>query len=546
MNKTVIKQLVDSINKNVFTQGSVLPELNGYISKITVLKRRIFIDLNDGTTIDPVKVVIERNSNTYDTEIDASNYINIPQLKIGQSIKFDGGVLQCTPHRKQPWEIKLKNLSKIKLPSAFSPITEVTPTTSSPSSSFSSSSSSISHSNSTNDKLQKNQSWYIDNTRNDYLNKYKRPFMSNILRFRSKLINNINLALNDLNFINVNAPIITNNDTEGNNETFKLVYNQHNNKKTNSNKSEINSINNNINLTVSTQLHLEILSQSLSNVYSLSPCFRAEKSDTSRHLSEFYMLELESTQYTTLDELIHLSQYLIIDIVKRFLPNLSSNNQISTFNIEKNPFLLNDYSEYPKDALSHNLVLDRWNKLIDPNNWYQIDYVDVIKQLNLNKSLFKIAPPTMDNFQMVNIASEHEKWIADKLFDGFVFIKNYPRLLKPFYMKWNNPLFQNNDYSAKNSKNTNLDDTVSCFDLIFPQIGEIIGGSVRESNIELIKKNNFASNDLLWYLELRNFGYRPTGGFGLGLERLLVYLLGLSNVKDTIPFYRSLKNKISF
>lgn len=489
MNNIVFKQLISNINTNTYKQGSKLPVLNGYITKVYAMKSRIFLDLSDGTTLDPIKIVIGRN-----LESQSNESFDVKKLKLGQSIQLTNAMLEFTPERKQPWEIRLGSLNNISHTSLSSNPYGII--------------------------LQQRQSWNVDTTRNDYLLKYKRPYMSNILRFRSKLIKNIESTLDDLYFISVNPPLITTNDTEGNNETFKLVCNNQ------QNQTE-NSINKNINLTVSTQLHLEILSQSLSNVYSLSPCFRAERSDTSRHLSEFYMLELESTQYKDLSSLIKLSQSLIINTVKKFL--VSKDTEFGN----TNPHLLRTQNDYPMDALPGGLVIDRWEKLVDPKNWYEIDYVDAIKQLNSVKHLFNILPPTMDNWQDVNIASEHEKWISEKLFNGFVFIKNYPRNLKPFYMKWNDP-----------QQITDVTDTVACFDLIFPQIGEIIGGSVRESDIDLIRKNKFASEGLDWYLDLREFGYRPTGGFGLGLERLLAYLLGLNNVKDTIPFYRTLKNKI--
>lgn len=425
----------------------------------------------DGSISTPLKIIIP--SNQYNNN-----------LFIGQSLSLHNWNCKLTPTRNHPFEL-VQNLNQSHLQIS----NDTTP-------------------------FQPNEfNINLSKLRNSSLTKFKNNYMNSIIRFRSSLQLAIFTTLNNnYNFIKVDPPIITTNDTEGNNETFKLY-----------SDNEIFPLNKTpLNLTVSTQLHLEILSQSLSNVFSLSPCFRAERSDTGRHLTEFFMLELETTQFNTLDSLTAMTQDFIISIVRQLLDN---QKQLLDWN----------HLPLPIDTMSTQDIIQRWNRIIDSNNWHEIEYIDAIKQLNLNKSQFKTCPPTLETITTQNITTEHEKWISSTLFNnGFVFIKNYPKSLKPFYMKSN----------ANNTTTTTTTiPTVQCFDLIFPELGEIIGGSMREDNLSILKPS--LPNDLNWYGELRESGYRTSGGFGLGLERFIAYLLGLKNIKDTLPFYRSAKSKVT-
>lgn len=464
----IIKQLYNDIHSNILKNGDKISNINGYITNIKRFKKLTFIDLMDGTTSTPLKIVIK--SNDYN-------------LNIGQSLSLNNWICKKTPNRKQSFElIRDEHISSIL---------------------------NINNTQKNSIIQQPNElDINLSTLRNLPLQKFKNNYMANLLRFRSAMeLTIFNVLQNDLNFIKVDPPIITTNDTEGNNETFKLI----------SSNNKIFPLNqpNSLNLTVSTQLHLEILAQSLSNVYSYSPCFRAERSDTGRHLTEFYMLELETTEFNTLPKLIALTHKFIINTVGRLLQNQN--------------FLL-DWNQHPLpiDIMSIDNIVERWNNIINLKNWHEIEYIDVIKQLNLHKDKFKSIPPNLQNLNKINITTEHEKWVSSNLFNnGFVFIKNYPRTLKPFYMKLNND---------------NLN-TVQCFDLIFPELGEIIGGSMREDNYSNL--NSLLPQDLIWYGKLRDSTYRTSGGFGLGIERFIAYLMGVKNIKDTIPFYRSAKSKIT-
>lgn len=472
---TLIKQLYKDLNANTLKDGATIKSVNGYISNIHRLKNLTFIDLADGTTAKPLKCVVPASQSN--------------KLAIGQPLALHNYSCKLTPTRNHPFELTASNNNHPAIQRGF---------------------------NDTSPQQPNEAHISIAKLRNNPLHKFKNNYMSSIIRFRSTLQSHIfnTLASPDFNFIKVDPPIITTNDTEGNNETFKLYHSQDNAIFPQNNKAPLN-------LTVSTQLHLEILSQSLSNVFSLSPCFRAERSDTGRHLTEFFMLELESTQFNELQSLIAMTQSFIVSTV--------------SYLINERQLLL-DWNQYPLpiDTMPTEQVLQRWQRLVQPENWHQIEYIDVIKQLNAHKAQFKTQPPSLDpaSLQSQNITTEHEKWVASQLFNnGFVFIKNYPKSLKPFYMK------SNKIESANNIP------TVQCFDLIFPELGEIIGGSIREDDLSILKPS--LPNDLVWYGDLRKAGYRTSGGFGLGLERFIAYLLGLKNIKDTLPFYRSAKSKVT-
>ena len=492
----IIKQLFHDVQNGIIKDGQRIDKLNGYISRINKMKNVAFIDLMDGTTSFPVKLVLSSANNN-------NNNNNIQNITLGDAIQLNNWNVVLTPNRNQLFELQMNS---------------------------SSNSSTLNVSNPIKTSLQYNEKNINLSTLRNYspLIKFKNNYMASLQRFRSHLeLTIFNILSNKFNFIKTDPPIITTNDTEGNNETFKLST-------TNSAIFPFNQPNS-LNLTVSAQLHLEVLAQSLSNVYSLVPCFRAERSDTGRHLTEFWMLELETTEYNTLNDLISLTRNFILstltDLLKHNKTLLDWDGSIDLNNNNKNNNKsTRNYLPLPMDTMTTDQILNRWERIANPKNWHEIDYTDVIKELGKNSNSFTNKPPTIETINKNSINSEHEKWISSTLFsNGFVFIKNYPKSLKPFYMKNNNV------------HNENLQ-TVQCFDLIFPEIGEIIGGSIREDNFEMLLPN--LSKDLDWYGQLRCSGYRTTGGFGLGLERFIAYLLGVKSIKDTIPFYRSAKSKV--
>jgi asparaginyl-tRNA synthetase len=280
-------------------------------------------------------------------------------------------------------------------------------------------------------------------------------------------------------------------------------------------------------LTVSTQLHLEALAQAVGNVWTLSPVFRAEKSDTSRHLSEFYMLEAEMSFVDDLGPVMNLAEDMLRSI---------STNLIDTPTVQD---LLFRSRHSGSDLAPADEVRGRWEGLMQ-KDWPRMTYTDAVALLQQKADLF-VHKPTWG----AGLQSEHEKYLAEYVGGGEkpVFITHYPRDIKAFYML---PT-QQADPAAPGA-------TVDCFDLLVPEFCEIAGGSMREYRLdpllEVMKRQGIlkppakgaaadgTSNGLDWYVDLRRWGCPPHGGFGLGFDRLLSYLAGVQTVRDMVSFPR--------
>lgn len=321
-----------------------------------------------------------------------------------------------------------------------------------------------------------------------------------ISRIRSAIFYSIHNFLYINNYHWVSSPIITSLNAEGAGDMFSVKYakNLENNKITYK-----DFFGKEVFLTVSGQLSIEAYACALSKVYTFGPIFRAENSNTTRHLSEFWMLEVELA-FADLDNIIEVVEKMLKYIINFILKN--NKNDLLFF--EKN---LND-----------NIVNKL--KIFLESNIYQINYQDAIEILKDNKIINR-------NYMSLDVELnlDHEKFLVDKYFKKPIIIKNYPKDFKPFYMRIN-----------KDKK------TVSAFDILFPNVGEIIGGSQREERIlyldKRIKELNLNFNDYSWYRDLRFYGTVPHSGFGLGLERLIMYITGIKNIKDVIPFPRTPKN----
>ena len=315
----------------------------------------------------------------------------------------------------------------------------------------------------------------------------KTQYFLNIFRLRHFISKYINDFFFNKGFYNIPSPILTENDSEGAGETFFVTTNTNN-----------FFLENQAKLTVSGQLHLESLSQGLGKVYSFNPCFRAEKSHTNSHLAEFWMVEAEMIS-SNLFELTNLTEALI----KKVIENLLTKNTDELQYFEK-------YNE--------NEIIDNLNEIIS-KKFKKMTYSEVINFLKEKK------PNNAENDLIWGdkLNKEHEKYISE-YFNCPIFITNYPKKIKAFYMKDNEDEI-----------------TVENFDLIVPRIGELAGGSLREDNYQLLneKIKNFSNQKKIeWYLNLRKFGYLPTGGFGLGFERLIMWISGAKNIRDVIPFPR--------
>lgn len=288
-------------------------------------------------------------------------------------------------------------------------------------------------------------------------------------------------------------------------------------------------------LTVSSQLHLEALAQAVGNVWTLSPTFRAEKSDTARHLSEFYMLEAEMAFVNEADQ--------VMDIVESMIRYIASNLQKSSIGEEL--LKAHDFGDEGSDAERnanpqqvHTTVLGgRWKSLVT-ESWPRITYHQacaILKEAHFqNNSHFSEMPSAE-----TGLSTEHERFLADVVGKGGpVFVTDYPAAMKPFYMA----------RSKGSSQHLGSVPTVACFDLLMPDVCEVVGGSMREHRLENLletmrdkgvghsQENDAGSLD--WYVDLRRYGSLPHGGFGLGFDRLLGFLAGVSNVRDMVTFPR--------
>lgn len=280
-------------------------------------------------------------------------------------------------------------------------------------------------------------------------------------------------------------------------------------------------------LTVSSQLHLEALAQSVNKVWALSPTFRAEKSDTARHLSEFYMLEAELAFVDDLKE--------VMNVVEDMLRAIATELQNSAVGRELLEARARD-QEQVSVSVSNDALAQRWQGLI-AGPWPRITYDDAVRRLKTavadGKAAFEFPPGHEDGLQ-----TEHERYLAESVGRGGpVFVTDYPRNIKPFYMA------PSTDPIAA---------TVACFDLLVPELCELVGGSMREHRLpELVQSMEehgirqttdtdvkASGGSLDWYVDLRRYGSVPHGGFGLGFDRLLCYLSGVSNIRDVVSFPR--------
>lgn len=288
--------------------------------------------------------------------------------------------------------------------------------------------------------------------------------------------------------MHVHTPILTSNDCEGAGETFGVTVEG---KKGRSNDSNSHFFGRPTYLTVSSQLHLEALVTARARVYTLAPCFRAERSQTSRHLAEFWMLEAEWAFTKSINE--------ICDVVE----------------------------DMTKEACRYTQDLEGGSVSCLPTErpWIRMTYKDAIKALEDQSSLSQSSSKfTFTPQHGKPLQSEHEKWLA-RAVGGPVFVTDYPASLKPFYMRLNDD-----------------GQTVACFDLLVPEIGELAGGSLREERADLLdeamREHRLQMEDYEWYRDIRQFGGAPHGGFGLGFERLVSYITGIENVRECIPMPR--------
>ncbi|MBE9481536.1 MAG: asparagine--tRNA ligase [Bacteroidetes bacterium] len=344
-----------------------------------------------------------------------------------------------------------------------------------------------------------------------------------ITRVRHAMIFAIHKFFNDRGFYNIHTPIITGSDAEGAGEMFRVsILDAKNPPLTEDGKVDFKKdfFGKETNLTVSGQLEAELAALALTQVYTFGPTFRAENSNTSRHLSEFWMIEPE-VAFADINDDMDLAEDMLKYLVKYALDNCA----------EDLAFLSKRLIEEEKNKKQEERSMELIEKLkfVLENDFERITYTEAINILiNSKPNKKKKFQFPIDNWG-IDLQSEHERYLVEKHYKKPVMITDYPKEIKAFYMK------QNDDGK-----------TVRALDVLFPQIGEVIGGSQREEEYDKlykrIKELNIPEKTLWWYLETRQFGTVPHSGFGLGFERLMLFITGMGNIRDVIPFPRFPQN----
>jgi asparaginyl-tRNA synthetase len=354
--------------------------------------------------------------------------------------------------------------------------------------------------------------------------RFRTNTFGSIFRIRHSLAFAIHQFFHDKGFVYLHSPIITASDAEGAGETFHVTAFDLENPA----KNEDGTINykedffgRSTNLTVSGQLEGELAALALGDVYTFGPTFRAENSNTARHLAEFWMIEPEMA-FSDLEDNMNIAEEFIKYIIKYALDH---NRDDLDFLAAR---LVEEEKQKPQNERSEMGLIEKLEFVVN-NQFERLTYteaIEILKESTPNKK--KKFQYVVDKWG-VDLQSEHERYLVEKHFKKPVILTDYPKEIKSFYMR------QNDDGK-----------TVAAMDILAPGIGEIVGGSQREERLEVLesrmKEMNIPVDELYWYLDTRKFGSVPHAGFGLGFERLILFVTGMTNIRDVIPFPRFPKN----
>lgn len=439
--------------------------LGGWARSIRDSKAFGFIDLNDGSCFKGVQVVFEREK--------IANYDEIAKQNVGASLVVTGTVV-LTPENKQPFEIKADEIA-----------VEGTSTADYP--------------------LQKKRHTV------EYLREqaYLRPrtnLFSAVFRVRSEVAYAIHSFFHDRDFVYVHTPLITASDCEGAGEMFRVTtLDLTDVPKTEDGKVDYTKdfFGKSANLTVSGQLEAETYALAYGKVYTFGPTFRAENSNTARHAAEFWMIEPEIA-FADLNDDMQLAWDMIKYIIHHVLKNCKQELEFFNSFVDKT-------------------LLERLNALAD-SDYCKVTYTEAIELLQKSGAEFKYPVSWGCDLQ-----TEHERYLTEQVFGKPVFVIDYPKEIKSFYMRLND--------DGK---------TVAAMDLLVPGVGEIIGGSQREEREDVLLARmaecGLKEEDYWWYVNLRRYGGTKHAGYGLGFERIIMYLTGVANIRDVIPYPRTVGN----
>lgn len=347
---------------------------------------------------------------------------------------------------------------------------------------------------------------------------------SAIMRVRSKLAFAVHQYFNEQGFFYMHTPIITGSDAEGAGEMFRVSTldpkNPPLNEEGNIDYKE-DFFGKETNLTVSGQLEGETYAMGLGKIYTFGPTFRAENSNTSRHLAEFWMIEPEMAFYD-LEDNMELAEDFIKYTIRYILEHCKEDLEFLQNR------LLDEEKTKPQNERSPMPLIEKLRFVVD-NEFKRVSYteaIDVLRNSKANKK--KRFQYPVDEWG-IDLQSEHERYLVEKHFNAPVILYNYPANIKAFYMRLNDD-----------------EKTVRAMDVLFPGIGEIVGGSQREERLDVLKKKmevlGIDEEELYWYLDLRRFGSAVHSGFGLGFERLVLFATGMGNIRDVIPYPRTPQN----
>jgi asparaginyl-tRNA synthetase len=467
----------------VLTNGKIGDEVNvkGWVK---AFRSNRFIQINDGSTINSVQAVI-----------DFENFSEtlIKRITVASAISVTGTLVE-SQGKGQKVEI---NVATIEILGDANP-DEVSKTVLQP------------------------KKHSLEFLREQAHLRFRTNLFGAVFRIRHAVSFAIHKFFNDKGYYHIATPIITGSDAEGAGEMFRVTTLDPLNTPLTENGDvdwTQDFFGKETNLTVSGQLEAELAAMALGKVYTFGPTFRAENSNTSRHLAEFWMVEPE-VAFNDLNDNMDLAEEFLSYVCQYVMVNYKDDLQFL------NDRELKENAQKPAAERNELSLLERLKFVIE-NKFERITYtkaIDILKNSKpYKKKKFKYPVEWGED-----LASEHERFLVEKEFKKPVIITDYPASFKAFYMR------QNDDGK-----------TVAAMDILFPGIGEIIGGSQREERLEVLKKKikdfNIPEEELWWYLDTRKFGTAPHAGFGLGFERMVMFATGMSNIRDVIPFPRTPK-----
>ena len=434
----------------------------GWVKTIRNSKALGFIELNDGTTFRNLQVVFEESR--------ISNFDQISRQNVGAALIVRGNLV-LTPNARQPFEVHAEEIAVEGFSSPEYPL-----------------------------QKKKHSLEYLRTIQ--HLRPRTNTF-SAVFRVRSAAAYAIHKFFNDRGFVYAHTPIITASDCEGAGEMFHVTsLNIADTPRTETGAVDYaqDFFGKAANLTVSGQLEAECMALAFSKVYTFGPTFRAEKSNTPRHAAEFWMIEPEIA-FADLEDDMQLASDMIKFVLGYVLDNCPA--EMEFFN-----------NFYDKGLLT------RLRAIVE-SDFARVSYTDAVAQLETVKDTFEYPV-----YWGCDLQTEHERYLTEKIYGRPVFVTDYPKEIKAFYMRMND--------DGK---------TVAAVDLLVPGVGEIIGGSQREERLDMLLKRigelGLKEEDYWWYLDLRRFGSVRHAGFGLGFERLIMYMTGISNIRDVLPFPRT-------